>query len=450
MKKRASLLAITFTFLLLTATLASAADVAYLYRRTFKIDENIVQVFENLGLTIDYIQEYSQPSNYNAYKLIFVGDENFRANIPVNNYPSVIASYYDAEDWGITDNEGVSQLASTHPLSVLINAHQYQVYTQAKIGSVGIPYYYLDLENRAPGMEQVAATETTASGYKFGDVISYAPAGTQMTNGRTQQGDLCFYGIVESDYWTPKARDLFEDCVQYVAAECIDETDCPDTELSDPFCIDDDVYQTETSYTCENGLLAYCESHEQDILIEECDYSCLNGECAGECNNNADCDDQDIWTEDICENPSTPESICTNEPITCHTNQDCGTDGLIGQPTCDGLDVVQDYETFLCSNPGTAQSSCSSSISEQTLETCAEACVDGACQSIDCYNDEDCGTSGLTGDPFCTGDDVYQDYETHICNNPATPQSSCSSSTSPQLQEICADTCVAGRMLYQR
>ena len=446
MKKSTPLLAITFTLLILASAFASAAgDVAYLYRKTFQIDQNIVDVFEELGLTIDYIQEKKQPSNYNSYKLIFVGDENFRINIPVNNYPSIIASYYDADTWGLTDNEGVSQMGATHPLSVLINSHQSQVYTQALLqNTVAVPYYYLDIENKAPGMQQIAATETTESGFKIGDVISYAPIGTTMSNGKIQQEKLCFYGIVESDYWTPTARELFIDCVNYVAAECSTNLDCPAPTISAPFCVDKDVYFTQYSNTCVNGLLARCVADEQDTFIETCPYGCLNGQCAGECNTNADCNDNNSSTEDICLNPGTAQSQCTNEQIECSTNTDCGANGLIGQPTCSGLNVIQDYETFLCTNPGTAQSSCSSSTASQILETCSDICVNGACQNIECYNNAECGTNGLVGSLFCTGDNVFQNYKTHICNNPATPSSSCSFSTSPQLIQTCADTCSAG------
>ena len=445
MKKRTQLFAVSFTLLILTSAIASAGDVAYLYRKTFQIDKNIIDVFEELGLTVDYIQEKNQPSSYSGYRLIFVGDENFRANIPVNNYPSVIVSYYDAERWGLTDEEGISQMGANAPMSVVINSHQTQVYTQALIQeTVAVPYYYLDIEDKTPGMQQVAATETTESGFKIGDVISYAPIGTQMSNGKTQQAELCFFGIVESDYWTPAAKELFVDCVNYVAAECSQDSDCPAPTTSAPFCVGNDVYFTQYSNTCENTLLARCVAHEQDIFSKTCPYSCLDGQCAGECNNNADCDDSNSSTEDICHNPQTPQSFCTNEPIECSYNSDCGTDGLINQPTCSGLNVVQDYKTFTCNNPGTAQSSCSSSISQQILETCSDICVNGECKDIECYNNADCGTDGLIGELFCTGDNVFRNFKTFTCNNPGTPESSCSSSISPQLIQTCQETCLEG------
>jgi len=88
-----------------------------------------------------------------------------------------------------------------------------QVYTDARFssGSISIPYYYLDDKNKADDMERVAGTYI-GSEYNFGDVISYASAGSNLVNGHTTNSKLCFFGIIESDYWTNDARDLFEDC----------------------------------------------------------------------------------------------------------------------------------------------------------------------------------------------------------------------------------------------
>ena len=476
MKKRAAFFLIS---LILLTTIASAADVAYIYRKSFKIDNNIINVFKDLGLTVDLIQEESQPYNYNNYRFIFVGDENFKRNIPINSYPSIVASYYNTDTWGLTDHEGVSQLGATHPLSVLINSHQYQVYTQATIAGVAIPYYYLDQGNKAPNMQQVAATETTASGYKVGDVISYAPAGAQLMNGHTQQGKLCFYGITKSSYWTPKAKDLFKGCVNYVAAECSSDNDCPSPSTSAPFCQGSDVYETQTTYTCVNGLLANCEPHETISLLEDCAYDCANGACIGECTKDSDCDDQDINTEDICHEPTTPNSYCTNDPITCHNNEDCGIDGLIDGLFCTGNNITQNYQTWTCNLPGTAQSSCTSALTSQLIQICADVCIDGACEiivcstdadcddsdidtadtchkpgqvdsyctndPITCHNNEDCGINGFTGSPTCSGLDIIQDYETFTCHSPNTPQSTCTSDVQPQILDTCQDACTNGQ-----
>jgi len=58
-------------------------------------------------------------------------------------------------------------------------------------------------------------------------------------------------------------------------------------------------------------------------------------------------------------------------------------------------------------------------------------------KEIICSTNSDCGTSGLMGNLFCQGNDVYQNYITYICNNPSTELSSCTNSITAQLQTTC-------------
>ena len=185
MAKREVIATIILSFFLITS-FASAADVAYIYRNPSQIDNNTISVFEELGLAIDLIRENSLPRNLSNYKLIYVGDENFRneKNIPVNDYPAIVSNRRHLSIWGITTSDGASQLGATRPLSVLTNTNKIIVYTEAMIlTKVAIPYYFLHERNKAPAMEQVAATETMSSGFKIGDVVSHAKAGVEMANG---------------------------------------------------------------------------------------------------------------------------------------------------------------------------------------------------------------------------------------------------------------------------
>ena len=112
-KKEATLLAILALIVLTGSALASAsADVAYIYSKNFKIDNNVLKLFNESGVTYQLIDERTLPVNFANYKLIYVGDENFRHTniILVNHFPSVIDNYYNAPFWGLTDSGGVSQL----------------------------------------------------------------------------------------------------------------------------------------------------------------------------------------------------------------------------------------------------------------------------------------------------------------------------------------------------
>ena len=74
---RAILVLFIFSALLiLLAATVSAADVAYLYKKTYNIDDNILDVFNKSGLTVETISDTQIPTklsaaNLNNYKLIF-------------------------------------------------------------------------------------------------------------------------------------------------------------------------------------------------------------------------------------------------------------------------------------------------------------------------------------------------------------------------------------------
>jgi len=306
-----------FLILSILITSAAASDVAYIYRRQSKIDSSIIQAFNDKGLTVDLINERTLPINFDNYKLLFVGDEKLRKaeQIPINNFPSILATYYHTNLWGLTKNS-VSKLGSTRPLSIIQNNKIIQVYTQAlQKNRISLSYYYLHKRNKAPALQQIAAVQTTSSGYKIGDVISYADKGAQLANGKTQNGNLCFFGIVESDFWTPEAKELFNDCIDFVIPtqppapeppQCQDNTDCPNQTISEPFCQDNNVYETQTTYTCEENQ---CIPNITDILIEECEFSCENAQCLEEP------EQLQCTIDDDCGLPSS-ELVCDNNNLT--------------------------------------------------------------------------------------------------------------------------------------
>jgi hypothetical protein len=63
-----------------------------------------------------------------------------------------------------------------------------------------------------------------------------------------------------------------------------------------------------------------------------------------------------------------------------------------------------------------------------------------------CDSNSDCGSDGFSGDLFCQENSIYKNYITYVCENPSTNISSCSSSTTAQLQTPCSgnQTCTDG------
>jgi len=194
--------------------------VAYLYRDFFRVDPNIVTAFNQLGYEVEYIRESTLPKNLSIYKFVFIGDEIFlKSNlIDVSNLRTVTVNYHNIEDWGLSDRDGASQLGSTRPLSVMQGGTEIPVYTSALLhGRVAVQYYFVDSHNTVQGFTQVATTRTSSSGNNFGDVIFYGHPGMTLGNGKILHQDICYFGIVKSSFWTQGARNLFRDCVNFVA-----------------------------------------------------------------------------------------------------------------------------------------------------------------------------------------------------------------------------------------
>ena len=365
-----------------------------------------------------------------------------------------------------------------------------------KSGSTSaIPYYYLYDENKAPGMTSVARTYTGGNnGYDFGDVISYANSGIKLFNGKTSQEKICFYGIIESDFWTSAAKQMFEDCVGFVGIACYSDDECPEDEIGNNYCSNSGVYQDNIQYTCENAgtVRSQCVANAVAELVEDCgesyfgdfgdDYcknnnvfhnrtyyelGCFNGNCInstsmneelveecgaeevcmdGKCETivcyvDSDCDDSNEYTVDVCNNPGTPQSYCSHVPRECLTNNDCNED-YYGENYCVGNSVYRDFHDFSC-----VGWLCQEQVTPQLVEVCSDVCLDGKCKSIVCLLHSDCGISGFSGNKYCSNNNIYEDFTSYTCNLPGTLNSYCSNFTMPILKKLCDGFCLNGECI---
>ena len=75
MKKRIFLNIFLFTLLI---NLISAADVAYIYNKDYKVDQNVIDIFEELGMSVKLVKDKDVPrTNFDDFHMIFVGDGLF-------------------------------------------------------------------------------------------------------------------------------------------------------------------------------------------------------------------------------------------------------------------------------------------------------------------------------------------------------------------------------------
>jgi len=323
--------------LILLVSLVSASKVGYIYRSESKIDSRVVGVFSQIGLEVDFINENSL-SNLSKYDFIYVGDESFTKAIPIGDYNAIVSNYYLGQKSGITDSDGISKLVSKHNLNVNVDGKLLPVYTDfVDNRGMAISYYYLGDNNKVSGFRQYAGTDTTSSGNPFGDVISFGEKGLTLSNGKISKGYICFFGIVDSQYWTEEAKDLLKQCITFANRPlgngpvlnesngtetnvtesnqtiCSKSSDCGTSVfIGNPSCSSNSVVQDFINFTCINSgtKTSYCTNKTYPAFVKSCGL-CFSGVCQNvSCFNNSDCNDGNISTQDVCSNSGTINSVC--------------------------------------------------------------------------------------------------------------------------------------------
>jgi len=213
MGKKSGLIGIFLVLFLVGSVFAG--DVAYVYKSSIKVDDNILGVFSGLGMKVDLISGSNLPKDFSSYRLVFVGDESFSKTIPVYEGNYVIMNHYECYDFGLTNRNGVSVMSSRIPLEVTHNGNSVNVYNDVKdIYGNYLSYYFLGIDNKVSSAETNAFTYSTSSG-NSGDVVSFIEKGEKLSNGKTADGNICFFGIYKTDYWTEDSKELFKDCINY-------------------------------------------------------------------------------------------------------------------------------------------------------------------------------------------------------------------------------------------
>ena len=269
---------------------------------------------------------------------------------------------------------------------------------------------------------------------------------------------------------------------QCVSVACNTNSDCGTDFPSAPFCTGNNITRLFTTFTCQapGTLSSSCSNSTQPILVQQCTNGCSNGQCINvtpsiACFNNQDCGidgfsssqfcsgnaiTQNFTTftcnaqgtsNSFCSNTTTPQLIftcpdsCNNGQcvsVACSSNSDCGTDFLSG-PLCSGDNVIRNFINYTCNVPGTFLSSCSNQSGSLLVQSCQQnqSCVSGECilETIECFNDLECGFTGFFGENFCASNSVYKNFQNAACQSPGTFQSKCNINTSQILVRDCND-----------
>ena len=388
---------ISLLFLIIfLGVVSAAANVAFIVKDDARVEKNYLSIFKELNLSVEVIEDakINSRTNFNKYDIILVNDylfnlRNTQIYLDISKHKTIMINPFEGEEYGLTDKDGISSLTSNAPLSVTYKNSIVQVYNSATDNRRrALQYYYLSKENVAPGFERIAGTYKGGSEI-LGDVISVANPGARLSTGKITKEKVCFFGIANSNYWTPAARKMFKDeCVGFVAFEVI-------------------------------------------------------------CHNDSECNDNDSYTKDTCVNPGQYTSFCKNENIQCLSEADCGTDGYIDGKFCSVNNVAQTYRNFSCLQAGTPQSQCTFEDKTNVLQQCSpNLCSNGACVQPLCKKNSDCGIDGFVGENICTTNgSVGKIYTTFTCNNPGTLNSACSSQNETKTTLQCPSGCANGSCL---
>jgi hypothetical protein len=236
---------VILTSILFLSTIVMATDVAYIFKNAKKIDQNIINVFNEMGHSVDIINEKNLPSDFSSYSLVFIGDERLRnkRSINIDQMPTVLSNYHYTKTWGLADRERTSKLSSRSILFVNKDGQKVEVYNENKhtvSKRTRMIYYYISNQNKATEMTKAAGTFTGHLTHDEGDVIAYINSGTTLGNGKTAQHNICFFGLIKTNLWTSESEQMFKDCVSFVlnsqtpTPDPIPEPDMNMTNMTEP------------------------------------------------------------------------------------------------------------------------------------------------------------------------------------------------------------------------
>lgn len=226
-----------FTWIFLTLLIFTAAyskEVALVVKNANSLDYShearIRGILQKMGFQVSLIDKNSVNVDYSKYALIVIagrpGDasyagmlDTFVAEIPVNNYPSIVIDSAYPDDFGWIEPGAIGTIFSFAPKYIRVdNAHPifkgYEIGDTIRVHVVD-GKSMLDIEVQRSALNPIASYQDS-----YGtSVISVADAGKTLFKGKQTQARVVFFGITNSAYWTDEVVTLFENSVWWVLAD---------------------------------------------------------------------------------------------------------------------------------------------------------------------------------------------------------------------------------------
>lgn len=473
-----SVLMFLVSFVLLV-TIVSASDVAYVYKNEKKIDQNVLNAFSEMSLSVDLIMEKEIPSNLSSYRIIFIGNERFSRikEISESNVPTVLMNKYYGKEFGLVEKGSIGQIGSTTPLNVYTDEKTVRVYELELVKrKTALSYYYVPEKSCPDSLESLATTKKMFSRTRDGSVVSY-------------MGDVCFFGIIASDYWTAEAKELFEDCVSFAAngveSSCENDADCgTGAYVGENFCEAGDVKRTYREFTCNNPGTSQsaCSSSLINKTLNSCTSGCESGACVGSSGlvHNIGFVNVTNTVGVIRLQTTDNEDVLEGVPVQCNEkykivvrvknlgnySENITFDGSLGPIEIDHGDVESLSSGSTSDRTKTVNFTLPEGAYNLTIEALLEGFVDvnpldnmitrripvtcGESPAGACSSDIDCPADSLSG-AYCSSEgDSYKDLVSYTCQNPGEENSVCVSNNSSQKVEDCSFGCSAGVCLPEQ
>ena len=268
------------------------------------IDKNSNADYSNFDLIIIA----GRPGNVYSYEHL----DDFVADIPVNDYPTIGIDSAYPDDWGWIEPGAMSTLTSTDAQKIKVVDDTTSItygYKNGDIIEVHIVYKksIIDIAEDRNKLNSIATLTTTDRA-----VIAIAEPNTQLYDGKITKARVVFFGVTNPLYWTDDAVELFKNSVKWVLSDKDNDgiydfkDNCPS--ISNPDQIDSDndkignacdncpyVYNPEQADMNSNGIGDLCDPDiDGDGKLNE------NDNCPLKYNpDQADIDKNDIG--DVCE-----------------------------------------------------------------------------------------------------------------------------------------------------